>query len=62
MPDASAHNIRMFLKNCDALGQVTKLNLRDKNLSVIPPEFNLLTGLTHLYLSKNRIEKIQNLR
>ena len=59
--DASAHDIRTFLQNCDALGQVTKLNLIGKNLSVIPPEFNLLTGLTTLYLSENRIEKIQNL-
>ena len=58
---ASADAIRMFLENCDALGQVTKLNLRDKNLSVIPREFNLLTGLTTLDLSKNRIETIQNL-
>ncbi len=60
-PDASAEAIRIFLQKCGALGKVTKLQCKNQKLVVIPPELKLLTGLTHLDLSQNNIELIENL-
>jgi Leucine Rich repeats (2 copies) len=60
-PDASAHDIRMFLYTCNVLGEIRKLDLNKKDLTVIPPELNLLVGLTTLVLVNNKIKKIENL-
>ncbi len=36
-------------------GNVTELNLDDKNLAIIPKEIRNLTSLTHLYLDNNSL-------
>ena len=60
--NATAHDIRMFLQNCShQVAQITILDFSNSNLRVIPPEFNLLTGLQHLNLGSNNIFKIENL-
>ncbi len=59
--NASAQDVRAFLKECGALKQIEKLDVSDSELAVIPPELGLLEGLTQLMMGQNRIEKIENL-
>ncbi len=59
--NASAQDVRAFLKECGALKQIEKLDVSDSELAVIPPELGLLEGLTQLFMSHNRIGKIENL-
>ena len=53
--NATAHDIRMFLEQCDRLNKITRLDLSNLQLSVSPAELRLLTGLQSLSLSMNRL-------
>ncbi len=72
--NASAHDIRTFLQNCNEVNQVKSFSmsfstdltpLTDlrylKDLTVIPREFNLLNELTKVSFWGNSIEVIENL-
>jgi len=58
--DASAHDIRLFLQNCNVLGQIAVLDLTDCGLSIIPEEVELLGGLQDLDLGRNQIREVPN--
>ena len=57
--DDTAHDIRMFLKNCGRLSEITELNLSNLQIRLAPAELLLFTGLKNLDLSHNQLKHVE---
>ncbi len=58
--DDTARDIRMFLKNCSRLREITELNLSNLQIRLAPAELLLFTGLKNLDLSHNQLKSCRD--